>query len=159
MTLDDTLLQKLAEWRPSGEGRQTLNLPDQGSGWRIALTADRCDELGCLLWELQLTRTGPAADGATLRAWADRVAGCVTGLLEPLQVVEVDETRAEALVRSNEPRRRGESLAYYEIVLRGTREALVRRYQATALVGKREQVSFALTHEVLAQFAADLTAE
>jgi hypothetical protein len=159
MTLDATLLQRLAEWRPSGGGRQTLNLPDEGSGWRVALTADRCDDLGCLLWELQLTRTGSAPEGATLRAWADRVAGRVAGLLEALQVIEVDDTRAEALVRSNEPRRRGETVSYYEILLRGTREALVRRYQAAAQAGRRDQVPFALTHEVLAQFAADLTAE
>ena len=38
MTLDETLLQKLAEWRPAGEERQTLNLPHAGSGWRVALT-------------------------------------------------------------------------------------------------------------------------
>jgi hypothetical protein len=158
MTLDETLLQRLAEWRPAGEGRQTLNLPGEGSGWRIALTADRCDDLGCLTWELQLTRTAPAVDGGTLRAWAEQSASRVTGLLEALQVVEVDEARGEALLRSDEPRRRGENLFYYEVLLRSTREALVRRYQAVSLAGRREQVAFALTHEVLAKLVTDLIA-
>jgi len=156
MTLDDTLLQKLAEWRPAG-GRQTLNLPDEGSGWRVALTADRCDDLGCRVWELELARTAPAPEGLTLRSWAERVATRVTGLLETLQVVEVDDERGEALVRSNEPRRRGETVSYYEVLLRGTSVAFARRYQATGQGSRREQIAFALTHEVLAKLAADLT--
>ena len=54
MNLNETVLQKLAEWRPTA-GRQTLNLPEVGSGWAFALTVDRaghdylktmCEDIG-----------------------------------------------------------------------------------------------------------------
>jgi hypothetical protein len=157
MTLENTVLQKLAEWPPAS-GRRTLNLPAEGS-WAVAVTADRHDELGCLLWELNLHRGGPAPAGSTLSAWAERVAGRATGLLEPLKVVEVDAERGEALLRSDQPTQRGEKLYYYEVLLKNTKAALVRRFQALPGNGRRDQVPFALTNEVLAKFVADLAAD
>jgi hypothetical protein len=159
MTLNETVLQKLADWRPPA-GRQTLNLPGGAAGWSVALTADRHDELGSLVWELTLDRTGVAPAGWGLAEWAAAVAERVTGLLEALKVVEVDSVRDEALLRSHEPARRGEKLFYYEVLLRGTRSALVRRYQAIAEGnGRREQVTFALTQEALAKLVGDLTGD
>jgi len=160
MTLDETVLQKLADWRP-GEGRQTLLIPDEGSGWAATLSADRFDATGCLAWEVTLRRsqaTAPA-DPEALRSWAERAAGAVTGLLEPLKVVEVDGSRGQALLRSREPARRADRLFYYEVLLTGTHEAQVRRYRATAnSESRREAIGFALTHEALAKLVADLTA-
>jgi hypothetical protein len=158
MTLNETVLQKLAEWRPSG-GRQTLTLPDEGSGWAVALTADRHDELGSLVWELGLQRTAAlAGDDKGLADWAYRVAERVTGLLEPLKVVEIDVQRNEAILRSQEPAQRGEKLFYYEVLLRHTNQASVRRFQAAQNGnGKREQVTFALTNEAVAKLVTDLT--
>jgi hypothetical protein len=157
--LNETVLQKLADWRPSGE-RQTLNLPGVASGWALAVTAERNDELGCLAWELNFQRTGPAAAAANLAGWAQRVAERVTGLLEPLKVVEVDSLRQEALLRSNEPAHRQDRLFYYEVLLKNDSQASVRRFKASPLGGeRREQVAFALTHEALAKLAVDLTAD
>jgi hypothetical protein len=158
MTLDELLLQRLADWRPAVGERETLNLPHEPSGWSVALTADRCDDLGARLWEVGLRRTREAPPGETLAAWAHRVADRVKGLLETLSVHEIDEQRNEALLRSTEPSHKKEKLAYYEVLLRGTREAEVRRYQNAPAGAKREQVPFALTHEVLARFVADLAA-
>jgi hypothetical protein len=125
----------------------------------VTLTADRADQLGCLVWELELRKNVPAAsDFAALQAWAARVAERATGLLELLKVVEVDAARAEALLRSESPVSRGEQVKYYEVVLAGSGNALLRRYQAPRQgTGKREQVAFALTHEALAKLAFDLT--
>lgn len=161
MTLENTLLQKLSDWHPAGDGRHTLAVTDEAAGWNVAVTADRQDQVGCVVWELALRRAAvaPATDAAVaLRAWAERAAGRVKGLLEMLAVVEVDPTRGEALLRSNEPTQRGEAVAYYEVLLRGTPEAAVRRFKGGA-GQRREQVAFALTHEVLARLAADLTAD
>lgn len=155
MTLDAVLLEKLAEWKPEA-GRQTLALPGEGGGWGVSLTADRTDPLGCLVWELAVNTSGPDGD---LRAWADRIAGRVTGLLETLKVVEVDAGRNEAILRSDEPRARGDDRHYYEVLLQGTHAATVRRYRGQRTGGKREQVAFALTHEAIAKLVADLTAE
>ncbi len=161
MTLNETLVARLAEWRP-GRGRQTLNLPDGGAGWAVSLTADRADELGCLVWEMTLRRTEalPGADAPALRAWGDRIAGRARGLLEMLKVVEVDAERDEAILRSDVPAAKGEDRFYYEVHLQGAGVADLRRYRGSlAATGKREQVAFALTHEALARLAADLAAE
>jgi hypothetical protein len=158
MTLENTLLAKLAEWHPPA-GRRTLTVPDEAAAWAASVTADRCDALGCLVWELAVRRTAEAPAGETLRGWADRIAGRVVGLLEPLKVHEIDAERNEALLRSVAPAQRGEKLFYYEVLLHGTAAATVRRYQASHDAGgRREQVAFALTHEVLAKLAGDLTA-
>jgi hypothetical protein len=157
-TLNEAVLAKLADWRPSG--RSIQQVPDGGSGWTLHLTADRCDELGCLVWDASLRKTTPPADrGAdALRQWANQVASRVTGLLEPLRVVEVDGSRDEALLRSQEPTDRSGQLSYYEVRLRGRGEATIGRYRASHAIGsKREQIAFAITHEGLAKLCADLT--
>jgi hypothetical protein len=161
MTLDETLRQKLADWQPPGDGRQTLIVPDEGAGWTVQMTADRHNDLGSSLWEVLMLRTStPRAQGSeALRAWAERICGRVTGLLEPLHVVEIDTQRQEALLRSENPARRGQDLCYYELLLKGTAQAILRRYQAVREAGRREQVPFTLTHEVLAKFVVDVTAD
>jgi hypothetical protein len=162
MTLNETLLQKLTEWPPAAGDRQTLTVHDEGSGWTVAVTADRRDELGCLLWEMTLKRAAvpTTGGGPALKAWAGRAAERVTGLLEPLKVVEVDLVRNEALLRSEEPAQRGEDRYYYEVLRRGSLEAIVRRYHGSRQPGgRREQVPFALTHEAIAKLAADLATD
>jgi hypothetical protein len=137
-------------------------VPDEGAGWAVSLTADRADELGCLVWEMALRRAAPLPDGdaAALRAWAERAAGRARGLLEMLKVIEVDAERDEAILRSDSPAAKGEQRFYYEVHLKGKGVAEVRRYRGSlAATGKREQVAFALTHEAVARLAADLTAE
>lgn len=158
MTLDEMLLQRLAEWEPAA-GRQTLNLPDADGGWRFSLTADRSDSLGCLVWEMTLRRTNPpVAEVGALKVWAEEFASRAMGLLEALKVVEVDTIRMEALVRSDEPSRRDAKVAYYEIILRGNQEVNVRRYQGALEPGvRREQVAFTATHETLAKLVRNLT--
>jgi hypothetical protein len=161
MNLDVTLLAKLANWKP-GPGRQVLTLPDPGSGWTLALTVDHADQVGCLVWELELRRAVPFPGGNqnALHAWADRIAARTTGLLEALKVLEVDAARDQALLRSDAPAHRNGDRFYYEVHLIGSGTAAVRRYRG-GRTGKdrREQVAFALTHEALAKFAADLAAE
>jgi hypothetical protein len=160
MTLDEILQQKLSSWRPP-EGRHALTASEEAPGWTVQLTADRCDDVGCLIWELTLTRA-PAAPARSLdlAGWAQVVARRVTGLLESLKVIEIDGTRHEGLLRSNTALRRGDKLFYYEILLSATTQAQLRRYQAPQTgTGPRQQVAFALTHESLAKLIADLTAD
>jgi hypothetical protein len=159
MTLDETLWQKLGSWRPPA-GRHDTTVVEENTGWTATVTADRCDELGCLVWDLELRRSQTATPRLDLQGWAQAIEKRVTGLLETLKVVEIDVVRNEGLLRSKVPSRRGDSLSYYEILLRGTTGAEVRRYQAKDnSTTPREQVAFALTHEVLARFVADLTAD
>lgn len=156
MTLTEKLQQKLSEWTPQGTGRHALAVAAPEAGWSATVTADRADTLSCLVWELALTRTGPAPDGPALGAWAGAVAKRATGLLEPLRLLEADDARGEALLRSDAPAKKGERVAYYEVRLFGTDRATVRRFAADRTQSGREQVAFALTHEVLAKLAGDI---
>jgi hypothetical protein len=99
------------------------------------------------------------ASAADLTQWAVRSAKRITGLLEPLKVIEVDAVRAEALLRSDVPAGRGPRVQYYELRLRGTHSAKLHRYQAERGNGPREAIPFALTHDAIAKAAEDLTAD
>ena len=50
MTLDETVLRKLADWHPARGSRQILAVPDEGSGWAVNFVVDRHDELSSALW-------------------------------------------------------------------------------------------------------------
>ena len=157
MRLAETVRQKLAENFPHS-GRHDLAIACDKAGWALNLTLDRRDELGCLIWELALRRTQAAPAEETLRSWAERIARQTTGLLEPIKVVEIDELRNEALLRSETPSVRKGKPTYYEVLLKGTNLACLRRYEAEANSnGKREQVAFALTNDGLAKLAEDMT--
>src|SRR5215510_1186653 len=156
MTLTESLLPKLSEWKPAGAGRHSWSAAIPEAGWTVHLSADKADTLSCLVWELTLARTGTAPEGLTLRGWAEGVAKRATGLLEPLRLLEVDEARGEALLRSDAPAKKGGSVAYYEVRLFGVARAEVRRFAADRTQSGREQIAFALTHEVLAKLAGDI---
>ena len=152
MTLENTLLEKLSEWRPR-PGRQDLHVA--GEGWHVTVTADRSDVLGCLLWELNLQRDG--SGGTDVQTWATNAAARISGLMEPLKVVEVDSSRQAAQLRSESPLERGEKRYYYELLLNGLGVATLRRFQTLHGGGRREQITYALTHEALTKLVGDLT--
>lgn len=155
MTRNDLLLQKLANWRPD-HARQTLTI--DATDWRIDLTADAVDTLGIQLWEANLVRTAPVADPAPLADQAARIVNRVTGLMEPLRLVEIDAVRNLAQLRSTAPAVKGDTLYYYEILREAAGNTLVARFQATPSTGKRQQIAFTLTHEALAKLVCDLSA-
>jgi hypothetical protein len=155
MTLANMVRRKLSETSPA-DGRHDFAVTDAASGWTLYLTADRRDAWTTVAWEMTLRRAASAGDVA---AWAERSAGQVSGLLESLRVVEVDLPHGKALLRSGPPAEGDGAISYYEIVLQATSSALVRRYQGTHASGKREQVPFVLTNDVLAKFVGDLAAE
>jgi hypothetical protein len=153
MTLENTLLQNLAKWRfPLGD-RRTLSATE--GGWNVTVHADGADTVGCHVWEVALSRDVPAT-GTDLRARAERVAARVTGLLEPLALLEVDSPKGTALLRSEAPKQAGDNRFYYEVLLGANGSASARRYEAERTGGKRKQIAFTLTHEALAKLADDL---
>lgn len=158
MNLDEIVRQKLAEWRPNS-GRQTLTGADAACGWTVAVTAERVETVGCQLWELSLRRAA-ASPAIDIRARAEEISRRVTGLLEPLHVLEVDQGRNVALLRSEQPGQHGESRFYYEVMVEGNGSASVRRYQAPQQgEPRRQQIVFTLTHEALTKLVRDLTTD
>jgi hypothetical protein len=155
MSLDALLLEKLVKWR-SASGRATLEA--SGDGFTAAVAVECVDTVGCRLWELSLR---PAAETAPveLKTWAEQLCQRVTGLLEPLSLVEVDALSNVALLRSEQPGQLGQDRFYYEVLLHGDGGSVVRRYQAPNTdKPRRQQVAFTLTHEALAKLVGDLTA-
>jgi hypothetical protein len=137
----------------------SLGLPEHG--WTVGLTADRADSVGCRLTQVEATRTAPVPDDAdALEAHARKAAGRVTGLLEPLRLVEIDRGRHVALLRSEAPAAKGEAVQYYEVRFAGRNGVTVERFKAntTGRAG-REAIPFALTHESLAKLVDDLVRE
>ncbi|HEV3143079.1 MAG TPA: hypothetical protein VGZ47_04260 [Gemmataceae bacterium] len=160
MTLAQTFLPKLGEHRPPGPGRHVLAHADAASGWSVTAIIEKADALSCQLWEITLHRARPAAtDPAALGKWAHGIAERVTGLMEPLRVLEIDNVRNEALLRSEAVTERHDKRFHYELKLEGAHRATLRRFQAgTDSRAKREQVPFVLTHETLGKFLDDVTA-
>jgi hypothetical protein len=158
MTLANTLLEKLANWRPQ-TASETLTVADESGVWSAAVTAAAVDPVGARLWEVTFRRTNAALDAAALKAWGEKIAGRVTGLLEPLRLLEVDGEQKVALLRSDRPGQRGEAVQYYEVRLTADGAATLQRFEASHQPEtKRRQVEFTLTHEVLAKLASDVTA-
>jgi hypothetical protein len=154
MTLENRLLEKLAE-QPGSSRRHEFQASDAESGWNLYLTAERRDDLSCLVWEFSLRLSHPQA--GDLKAWAEGIAGRTQALTERLQVNEIDAIRGEALLRT-QPILKREHRFYYEAVLQGTGSITVRRYQVLDEIGqRREQVAFAMTNETLARLAGELT--
>ncbi len=153
MSLDVLLLEKLAKWRPdSGQA----SLQASGDGWNVTVAAECVDVVGCRILELSLRRTAemPAVE---LKTRAEQACQRVTGLMEPLRLVEVDGTRNTALLRSEEPGQLGDERYYYEVLLEGDGSSVMRRYQAPREgQPRRQQVAFTLTHEALAKLVRDL---
>lgn len=156
MTLENTLLEKLANWRPRSRDTLLTSVPE--SLWTVSITADRCEGLGCQLWEVAVRRP-PAEPPLDLHVWAQRLEQANTGLLELFKLIEIDASRQIAQLRSEAPAHRGEHLQYYELIMEAQGAATLRRYQSQYGNGKRDQIPFVLTHEVLARLATLLTAE
>ena len=147
--IGNLLLESLDRWRP--EGRATLALDDTASGWRAVLDAEAVDGIGCRLWSMRLERVVPLPIAVPLRTQADALAKRATGLLEPLRVVEIDEGRSLAQLRSDAPS--GAERRYYEVLRHECGTTNVQRYEAGN--GPRRTVTFTLTHEALAKLAND----
>jgi hypothetical protein len=156
MSLDGLLLEKLARWRP--DGPRTLEVSDADSGWTGAITADAVDVVGCRLLEISLSRGGEPLSAGDLKDRAETVASRITGLLEPLRLIEVDQPRSVALLRSSPPMRRDDVTSYYEALLHAEGTATVRRYEAPhGDETRRKQITYTLTHEALGKLVNDLT--
>jgi hypothetical protein len=156
MTLEQTLLRKVPEWRPAPHARETLSVAVPEAGWLVRLTAERCEALGIALWDMTLERLEPSAlDARRLQSIA-QAATQVRGLLEPLALIEVDAVRAEAQIRSATPLQRDGAAIYYEIIMSAKGRITLRRYETKDGASAREQVPFVLTHESLAMVASSL---
>jgi hypothetical protein len=126
-------------------------------GLRVRFRAEAADQVGCAVVGLRVEdlRAG-ARDADALKAWAGRVAGRVTYLIEEIAVVETDAAGESALLRSASPDRRGEARAYYEVVLRRSGVLTLTRYRYQNGDRERTEIPCLLTLEVFERLVDDL---
>jgi hypothetical protein len=152
MTLAKALQSKLAE-HPSST---PLQVQVSEGPWTATVDARSGDAHSVLADEIRLERSAPA-DGSVQR-WAASIASRVTGLLEPLKVLEVDAATERAVLRSATPSSKDGEPVYYEMNLAATSKATLNRYQGTYEAGKKRQpIPFALTHEAIEKLVNDCT--
>ncbi len=150
MTLENTLRHQLSN--PEAGGFHV-----HAAGWNVTVAVDKSDSLSCSLTDLTLERNAPIQE--ELHLWAARIADYVTGLLEPLRVVEVDQPLGKAMLRSEMPMQKDGKSFYYELLLERTNRsrANLRRYAGDRSGSeRREAVAFVLTHDAIVKLAADI---
>jgi hypothetical protein len=150
MTLENTLRRQLSNPEPGG-------FHVSADGWDVTLAAEKRDSLSCALSSLTLERRDVVQ--ADLHVWATQIAERATGLIEPLKVVEIDQTLGKAMLRSAAPTVTDDKAHYYELLLERTHRSVaeLRRYAADRLgAQKREAVPFVLTHDAIVKLAVDI---
>jgi hypothetical protein len=158
MTFVETLKNNLSNWQPE-PGRQSLTVQeDHETGWKLELTTTKKESLGCEVVDFALH--GKSNDPISLTDWATKIANREPGgLMEALRVLEIDSEQDVAILRSDEPAREEDKVAYYEMCLSSHLSATLRRYRASRTEScKREQVPFTLTNEALYKLVEDLIA-
>jgi hypothetical protein len=155
MTLGETLLSRLAESRRTN-GDRYIRHTDTAKGWSVTVEVEKTDALSCQVASVTCERLGGVAP--ELGAWASALAKQVRGLMEPLRVVEIDQVRGEAILRSDAPTTRADRRAHFELHLFSNRKATLARYAAgLEPTSRRERVPFALTLESLGKLVDDMT--
>lgn len=149
-------LRRLVDERSPFTGR-IESVVAEGGGVTVRCDMQSAEGVGCALTQLDMVEERrKVLNPDDLCRWAEWICGRVTYLLEPLGVVEVDRQSGVAVVRSKPPHRRGDRIAYYEMLADRNHHASLRRYQYDVRSKKRGAVTFPLTHEQLEILVDDL---
>jgi hypothetical protein len=126
---------------------------------RLTVQLTALDAVGVAFASLELTTTIRSEwTSATLKEWGERLAGRVTYLMEPLQVLEVDAGGGEVQIRSQSPTARADQRGYYEVRLFKQGTLRLERYAFEQSSRQRRSITCQLTREVLERLADDLAA-
>jgi hypothetical protein len=110
------------------------------------------DRLGCLLERLEIKHT----HGDPLGLDPARIAGKITYLGEPLALIEAEENKSKAILRSAPPRTDGEVICFFEMVLDRSEGLSLVRYGYDRVRGERLAVSAPLSISTLQRLLTDL---
>jgi hypothetical protein len=119
---------------------------------RVRLKLADWDRLGCLLERLEIKH----AQGGPLGLDPARIEGKVTYLGEALAVIEAEEDGKKAILRSAPPRRDGEVVCFFEMVLDRLEGLSLVRYAYDRVRGERLIVPAPLSISTLDRLLTDL---
>jgi hypothetical protein len=119
---------------------------------RIAVKLDDQDRLGCLFDRLSLEHSL----GGALMLDPFRVVDRITYLGERLRVIETDEKEGRSILRSVPPRRDGDVISFFEMVLDEMEGLSLLRYAYDRRRRDRIPVSTPLTRDTLERLLGDL---
>lgn len=154
MSRTNSLLKTLSELNASGAFPQRLLLRDPSIAATIEMDVHRLDSLSIQLTMLRVTPE--QAMKVTLKDKAAHLSERITGLMEKLSVIEIDDSRGEALLRSDSPVANEDQRLYYELLAQRQGATTLHRYQGSMLRSQRKEVPFVLTREALAKLITDL---
>jgi hypothetical protein len=154
MTPASTFLNTLSELKPTGTFPQRVLVRDAAALATVEIDMNQHDALACQMTMLRVTPdvavTAPLKDRAAL------IAGRVTGLMEKLHVIEVDDARGEALLRSDVPTAQDKNRYYYEVLLQRNGVATLQRFQGSIVKSERKNVPYTVTREAISKLVGDL---
>lgn len=144
----DRIRSELAE----GEVRSLLRETETG---RLTCSITAVDALACS-FDSMTVLSEHAADATVdqLKRTGERLVAKLGYLMEPLDVIEVDELSRVVQLRSRPPHREDESIRYYELELRPG-EGRLRRYEKRPGC-LREAIPITVTREVFRRLVDDL---
>jgi hypothetical protein len=151
-SLLDELGRKIAG-RKEGEG--AVEIRRRRGPWTLRLRVADADRLGVLLDEAELAREGPAEPG-DLERQAKGLHEELRSYGERMALLEIEEARGRAILRSATPLLLPEAIEYDEAELEGGRRVVVRRYRFDRPSGERRPVPANLGAEALPRLAREL---
>ncbi len=135
---------------------QLLEIDEAGQRLRCELVA--LDTLACAFTRLTLADDALARlSGDQLKQTAERLAGRLTYLLEPISPIETDAHGCVVQLRSNPPQKEADRTSYYELLVARAGEISLTRY-TRASGAPRQVIPAQVTREVLARLAGDFSA-
>lgn len=144
-------LDRIPSELTEGEIRSVCLETDNG---RLACLITAADALACSFDSIVLSSEQTAdASVDQLRRMGERLAARLGYLMEPLDVIEVDEQLRVIQLRSRPPHREDDSISYYELEIRPG-ESRLRRYEKRPECS-REAIPFTVTREVFRRLADD----
>lgn len=154
MSNNNSLLKTLNELQAQGSFPQRMLVRDTA----IAATAEmEVHQLDRLSIELSMLRVTPEKNMSdTLKTRAETLARKVTGLMEKLNAIEIDDIKGEAMLRSDTPAAQDAQRMYYELMLNKQGATTLKRYQGSTINAQRKEIPFVLTREALAKLITDL---
>lgn len=165
-----THLEQLATKGPEAIDAVIFNPPQQGyivgvpaAGQEpgAAITIEAYDRYSVTLRQLEVS-SGPAApeqsyDETYLRRSAERAAGRLIYLDEPLLLLELDPAEKLAQLRSNPPQKEDEAITYWELFMWAEPQLRVKLARYRWQPGKgREQITYPATFATIGRLAQDL---